>query len=537
MEKLDKAQQLELEVLQRQKFMNAVIYEKNSPIQKFYEDTSIFLTGGAGFLGKQLIEKLLRACSVKKIYVLLRPKKDKTIHERLKDMLEDPVYDVVRQRQPNFASVLEAVEGDVAELRMGLTDKDWQRIAEEVDLVIHMAATVRFDGPLQAATVTNVRGTRECVTFAKSCKKLKCFTYVSTAFTHATESRIDTVLEEKFYPCTITPEDIIHMAETMDSKKIDEITPEIIKGWPNTYTFTKAIAEEVINTSARDLPVCVVKPPVVLPAYYEPTPGWADLSVMYGPSGITIGIGLGVLHVFSVEIDKKLNMVPVDYVNNAIITAPWDTCERRSKGTLPKDDIPILTISSSKRAIVWDFMSSVIRSDDCRRLASPLAVWYCYLIETANPFICWILTWFLHYIPAYMADGVCAVFGIKIKEIPSFRKFYQKVYKMSNVFGYFFRNEWFFADDNLSDMICRMSGKDRDIFNCDINTIDYGQYIKIMCIGLRKYIVKDGLKDSEKAYKRQRWLAVVHYVFMALYIYVLYYFMYLAYKTVEYIVF
>ncbi|CAB3237543.1 unnamed protein product [Arctia plantaginis] len=382
---------------------------------------------------------VVEACKIKKIFVLLRPKKGKSIQERLQFMLKDSVYDLVRRTQPNFADILEAMEGDISELNLGLSDKDYARITDEVDFIVHMAATIRFDGPLRDATLTNVRGTRECVSLAKACKKLKCFTYVSTAFTHATQDRIETELKEQFYPCPVPPDQIIELAEN-ESKKLEDITEEMIKGWPNTYTFTKAIAEEVVRLNCGDIPVCVVRPPVVVPAYCEPSPGWSDLSVMYGPSGIMIGVGLGVLHVFPVETDKKLNMVPVDYVNNAIIAATWDTCERRKHGALK--EIPIYTVSSTKRGIVWDFMAAIMRSKDCKRLSSPLAVWYCYLIEVTNPVLYWLMTWILHYIPAYMADMVCAILGIKIKEIPSFRRFYHKVYKMSKLFCYFFNNDW-----------------------------------------------------------------------------------------------
>ena len=53
---------------------------------------SIFITGGAGFIGKQTIEKLLRSCpSVDSVYVLLRTKKQKTVDERLREMLSSPV--------------------------------------------------------------------------------------------------------------------------------------------------------------------------------------------------------------------------------------------------------------------------------------------------------------------------------------------------------------------------------------------------------------------------------------------------------------
>jgi fatty acyl-CoA reductase len=64
----------------------------DAQIGKFYKEQSIFLTGGTGFLGKILIEKLLRQCwDLKKIYVLVRPKKDKSPEKRFEEFFEYPV--------------------------------------------------------------------------------------------------------------------------------------------------------------------------------------------------------------------------------------------------------------------------------------------------------------------------------------------------------------------------------------------------------------------------------------------------------------
>lgn len=53
-------------------------------IQKFYDGAEIFITGGSGFVGKVLIEKLLRSCSgIKAIYLLMRPVKGMTDSERI----------------------------------------------------------------------------------------------------------------------------------------------------------------------------------------------------------------------------------------------------------------------------------------------------------------------------------------------------------------------------------------------------------------------------------------------------------------------
>ncbi|TMW43683.1 hypothetical protein DOY81_011237, partial [Sarcophaga bullata] len=60
-------------------------------IVEFFENREIFITGGSGVVGKALIEKLLRSCNVKKIYVLLRAKKNVPIEERLEKIKQEMV--------------------------------------------------------------------------------------------------------------------------------------------------------------------------------------------------------------------------------------------------------------------------------------------------------------------------------------------------------------------------------------------------------------------------------------------------------------
>lgn len=65
--------------------------DPNSKINAYFANKSIFVTGGTGFLGKILIEKLLRSCyELKQIYVLVRAKKGKKPIERLHELFDAP---------------------------------------------------------------------------------------------------------------------------------------------------------------------------------------------------------------------------------------------------------------------------------------------------------------------------------------------------------------------------------------------------------------------------------------------------------------
>lgn len=60
-------------------------------MQQFYQNKAVFLTGGTGFLGKVIMEKLLRSCQIDTIYVLIRSKKGKDIATRIEDIVNDVV--------------------------------------------------------------------------------------------------------------------------------------------------------------------------------------------------------------------------------------------------------------------------------------------------------------------------------------------------------------------------------------------------------------------------------------------------------------
>ncbi|KAJ8947336.1 hypothetical protein NQ314_008640, partial [Rhamnusium bicolor] len=214
-----------------------VFFSEQIPtIPDFFKDKNIFVTGGSGFIGKVLIEKLLRSCpDIGNIYILLREKRGKTLEERVKDMINIPKQDV------DAVKKIVPINGDIYKLRLGLSDEDRNAIINQVNIIFHVAASVRFDDPLKKAILYNVRSTVELIQLAKDLKNLAVFVHVSTAYCNSDKK----VIEEKLYPAHLDWRQAIKLAEEIDEHALEIFTPKFIKPLPNTYTFSKSLAEHV----------------------------------------------------------------------------------------------------------------------------------------------------------------------------------------------------------------------------------------------------------------------------------------------------
>lgn len=226
-------------------------------LKNFFEGKKIFMTGGTGFLGRFLLAKLMRMGNLGEILVLARPKKGKTNAERMEESLSGILFEKMDYFDPKFKSKIRVINGDIEVEGLGISSVDRDYIQQEVHIIIHAAATVRFDEEIKKAININVRGTRDLLDIAVDVKKLQSFIYVSTAYANCPlKVRID----EVFYESPMNYKVAINLANKFPAEIISHLSQKLITPWPNTYAFTKAISEGMIKEYQNKLPLSIIRP-------------------------------------------------------------------------------------------------------------------------------------------------------------------------------------------------------------------------------------------------------------------------------------
>ncbi|KAH1018341.1 hypothetical protein HUJ05_006129 [Dendroctonus ponderosae] len=232
-----------------------------SDIPSWYAGQSIFVTGATGFMGKVLVEKLLRCCpDVSTIYIVIRHKKGRNSSQRLEDFWNSPVFDKLRdsQNSETILNKLKCLSGDVVHPNLSLDEDVIQELEHNVTVVFHMAANVRFDQPLKSAVLLNTGGTLNVLDLACRFKKLKVFVHTSTSYCHCDETR----LEEKLYPAPHNPRHILDLAKWMDGDLLKLLTPKLLGNSPNTYAYTKCLTEQLVSEYQSKLPIAICRPSI-----------------------------------------------------------------------------------------------------------------------------------------------------------------------------------------------------------------------------------------------------------------------------------
>ncbi|KAG6443938.1 hypothetical protein O3G_MSEX003057 [Manduca sexta] len=441
---------------------------------------TVLITGGTGFMGKVLVEKLLRKCTdIEHIILLVRTKKGKNPKQRLEEMFNGELFEKVRTMRGGVEPLLEKVSivsGDVGEPDLALSAEDRQRIIRDVDYIIHAAATIRFDEELKRAVMLNVRGTKLMVELAKECKKLKLFIHVSTSYCHLHEK----LLEEKPYPPPADPHQIIQAMEWMDDETVAAVTPKVLNKLPNSYAYTKALGEALVVEAMPQLPVMVLRPSIVIPIWQEPIPGWTDN--INGPTGLLIGAGKGVIRSMYCKSNSYADYLPVDVFINGIMIVVWNYVKYGDKAANV-----INFTSSAEIKVTWSEMIDAGREIIMNRLPLNGVAWYPGGSMKHSRLYHNICVFFFHWIPAMIVDTLLFCLGYK----PVLCRVQRRITKGFEVFEYYTNNQWDFKSDIAQTVRQRLNARERRDYKVDAVGLDIIKYFEDCIRSARIFILKE----------------------------------------------
>ncbi|PHT72018.1 hypothetical protein T459_22803 [Capsicum annuum] len=267
----------------------------------FFEDKNILVTGATGFLAKVLIEKTLRTTpNINKIYLLMRAKDKKVAFDRLtSEIIESKLFKCLKEMHGEsyesfIRSKLVPIVGNIDEPNLGMDSIIAQKIAQEIDLIIDSAANLTFDLRYDLALEAKVNGPNQLMLFAKKCKQLKFFIHFSTGegliyekpFTMGesiTKEKVTSHSPSTKFPSLNVANELDFVSKLKNAIENNHTFDNILKdmgferaklnGWQDTYSFTKAMSEMIIDNMREDIPVVIIHPSVITSSYEEPFPG------------------------------------------------------------------------------------------------------------------------------------------------------------------------------------------------------------------------------------------------------------------------
>lgn len=321
----------------------------------------VFLTGATGFVGQAVLERLLSNHPHTTISILVRTKAGESASARVADLLAKPVFDSWREAvgAENVTHAanerIRIVEGAMGSI---------PALPNDLDVVIHSASVVSFDPPIDEAFDTNVNGAINLYERVLESGADPAVVHVSTCYVGGMrkgvvpEARLGHEVDwRREYAAALAARERVELlsresdrlrefmrtaaaahgkagpqavAEASEAARVAWVRAELVEsgrlraqslGWTDVYTLTKAFAERAAEElwGENGHRLSVVRPAIIESALRHPYPGWIDGFKVADP--LIVAYGRGQLPEFPGLPDSILDVIPVDYVVNAILAA------------------------------------------------------------------------------------------------------------------------------------------------------------------------------------------------------------------------
>jgi len=354
-------------------------------VRKAFAGKHVLLVGFTGFIGKVwLANTLMDLPEIGRVYLLIRRQKSNPAVRRFEKVMdESPVFDKLEGKYGAefarfVAARVEVLEGDVTQPLLGLDADVAERLQRGLDVVINSSGLTDFNPDLRDALAANVDATAHMLDFVRGSHHAG-LVHLSTCYVAGQrDGRISETLRRDYTPARVEGFDAEKEWQALYGRVADaerlaespEVTAELRQealgrehaarglqgsaldnqirknrirwlktyitevgmararelGWPNTYTFTKSLAESLIATRGVGLPIAIVRPAIVETSIAKPFLGWNE--------GINTSASLSYLlgtyfRQLPTNERKRLDIVPVDSVCQGITLIAAAVMERR----------------------------------------------------------------------------------------------------------------------------------------------------------------------------------------------------------------
>jgi len=314
-----------------------------STIRESFAGKHILVTGVTGFLGKVWLAMVLdRLPEVRKLTVVARGQKGKTAAQRFEQIYEcSPAFRPLRDKHGTglralIADKVAVLDAPLTKPLCGMDRASAQKLMRDVDLVMHFAGLVDFEPDPRMSIDANIHGAMNVAQLA-SLSPSKRYVHCSTCFVAG--------MKDGEVPETVTP-GISPNGTRFDPKaelaafeaEIDALSSRTARvdramarakvlGWPNIYTYTKGLAEHLVEATI-DVRGTTVRPAIVECAQSFPFTGWNE-----GVNTSAPLVWLLSTHFrrFPARPTNIFDVIPVDMVARAAVLACAASFENRAK--------------------------------------------------------------------------------------------------------------------------------------------------------------------------------------------------------------